>query len=219
MAMLCHRLKIAYFGVPKVASSSIKQTLYKLEHGHDFDKADHAGQHIHNVFPDKISIMPQDMPGLEDYWKLVILRDPVKRILSCYGNRIIDYGDLRKGRLARTRAALLGVSMTPDLNTFIKRLKSYRLQSGEVRHHSNPYTRFLGSDLSFFDSVFTMEELPALEQELAKRADQPVILSSCKTNSTKLTLEDLSEAAFDKLLRYTQADYELLKDYYQPPSK
>lgn len=219
MVMLNKRLGIAYFGVPKVASSSIKHTLYTLEHGQAFDKAAHGGQHMHNVFPDKISVLPQKMDGLDGYWKFAIVRDPVKRILSCYGNRIIDYGDLRKGRFARTRAMLLGLSMTPGLDEFILALHRYRLQSGEVRHHSNPYARFLGSDLSFFDRIYTMEELPDLTRDLEERTGQKVTLFSQKTDSTKVQLKDLGDAAFAALLRYTAADYALLRDYYTPPTR
>lgn len=217
--MLCPRLKIAYFGVPKVASSSIKHTLFTLDNGKPFTKEDHGGRHMHIVYPDKVSTVPQQMSGLDDYWKFAIVRDPVKRVLSCYGNRIIDHGDLYSGRLARTRAALLGLGMKPDLDTFIRRIRSYRLQSGEVRHHSNPYARFLGSDLSFFDRIFTMEQIPELEQELSQRAGQSVTLASRKTDSTKISIDDLAPASFDRLLDYTQPDYALLKDYYQPPTR
>ncbi len=219
MAMVNERLGIAYFGVPKVASSSIKHMLYKLEHGRNFDKADHGRRHIHYVYPDKISVPPNETGGLDGYWKFAVVRDPAKRILSCYGNRIIDYGDLRKGRLARTRAFLLGLSMSPGLDEFILALRRYRLQSGEVRHHSNPYARFLGTDLSFFDKIYTMEMLPELERDLAERTGQTVELFSEKTDSTKFALDDLGDTAFEALLRYTREDYALLRDYYAPPSR
>lgn len=219
MVMLNSNLGIAYFGVPKVASSSVKHMLYTLEHGRPFDKADHGGRHMHLVWPDKITRMPQDTPGLEGYRKIAIIRDPAKRVLSCYGNRIVDYGDLHKGRFARTRAALLGLSMTPDLDTFILRLGRYRLQSGEVRHHTDPYSRFLGPDLSFFDRVYRIEEMDVLERDLEARAGQPVTRFEEKADGTKFSLDDLGDAAFEALLRYTRPDYELLKDHYSPPKR
>lgn len=219
MAMLNERLGIAYFGVPKVASSSIKHMLYKLEHGRPFEKAAHGGEHIHMVYPDKISVPPKQTGGLDGYWKFTVVRDPARRVLSCYGNRIIDQGDLRKGRLARTRALLLGLSMTPGLDEFILALRRYRLQSGEVRHHSNPYARFLGDDLSFFDKIYTMEMLPELKCDLAERTGQTVELFSEKTDGAKFALDDLGDAAFEALLRYTRGDYALLRDYYAPPSR
>ena len=51
MPAIFEKLGIAYFGIPKVMSTTLLNTLYELEHGRPFLEAEHDGQVAHDVFP------------------------------------------------------------------------------------------------------------------------------------------------------------------------
>ena len=216
MPIVCEKYRIAYFNIPKVASTTLKLAFYELEHGRPFDGPDPEVA-IHHHFPTPTFDVERDLDRYADYWRISILRDPVARLLSAYGNRITHARDTYKGRLARTRAWALGLPMDPDPDTFFCRLGRYRLQSGSIRKHTRPMTDFLGRDTHRYDRIYRIEDMAELADDLRARTGRPVTLPRTQTGGRKLTLHDVSRASYDALLDLTRTDYDAFRDYYSPP--
>ena len=222
MVMICEKHKLAFFGLPKVASTTLKHILYELDHGYPFDRAAHGGQSVHAVYPSRPNMTPARMEALSDYWRFTVVRDPAKRILSVYANRIYDHWDLLQGRLARPRARLLGLDLKPDPDTFLRKMHRYRLQSGSIRHHTDPMVAFLGKDLSKLDAFYRFEDLDRLAADLSARTGKDIAFPRFQTNKAvrrKTRLDDLSDAGFEALMRFTEVDYKLLAGLYDRPQR
>jgi hypothetical protein len=218
MPILFEKHRIAYFDTPKVASTSMKLVLHEIEHGNAMSDARDVEKAVHRAYPTSRISLPADFETCKGYWKLAIVRDPAKRLLSAYSNRILFRKDQYKGRLPRTRAFLLGLPLEPDVNTFFLRLWRYRLQSAPLRHHTDLVSHYLGTDLGRFDAIYPIEDLDRLAADLSARTGRPVTLPRLQTGGPKIGLDALSKPAFDALMAYLAPEYELLRDYYRPPS-
>lgn len=195
---------LGYRFIPKVASSSIKSKLLELEKINITDLKD-AHKTISNN---------QKIDACER--RFIFIRDPIKRFLSAYSNRVGYHQELSK-EFVKQRLPKLHYFMphfNPNLNQFIRYYKLYR-KVPTIRHHTKPISSFLGGhDLSFFSDVYKIEELAKFEHELSGIYSQEVRLPRKQTGGKKLTLKSLDKRQIKYLLKLYDQDYKLLKDHY-----
>ena len=172
---------------------------------------------VHWAYPTTRLARYTNFKDYDSYWKFVVVRDPVRRLPSAFSNRVVHNQDQYRGRLARTRARLLGLSLEPDINTFFFCLTRYRLQSGRVRHHTDRVEHYIGTHLSQFDAIYPIESLDQLAVDLGVRIGKPVCFPRLQTGGPIVSVNMLSKAAFHNLMTYLRPEYELLSQYYMPP--
>lgn len=211
---------IVFFSAPKVASSSIKKMLYEVIFGHRFKVVQPDGSRlkIHGDFSGTKRFL--EIPkGKYDSWiKVTIVRDPVERIISAYTNKVFDLSLLTEKHVKREALDRLELSFDPPLDYFLKNLERYRILSRTVMHHTDPFTVFLGHDLSYFDHVFKFNQLKELEAYISDRTGVAAKLPQPTNRSkVKFHFEALDVQAKKCLLNYCSGDYALLKGYYNPP--
>jgi hypothetical protein len=87
-AIICEPLKLCYYSIPKVGSSTVKR--YLIEHGYanlPVDGAEIGMGNIHGyLFPrtDRSGILK-----LNGFLRFAVVRDPYRRIWSCYVDKIV----------------------------------------------------------------------------------------------------------------------------------
>lgn len=201
---------LVYFPVPKVACTSIKHAL--LNHNEDgrADRLDAARQtdkslpHVHMVYPSTPLRRRHFLEYFGRRWFCVV-REPVSRFLSAYGNRVVHHRDLDGCRPALDRA---GLSAEPDLETFVAHLDGYCAASRTIRDHVRPMVDYLGHTPRRYDRVFGMSELVALPAYLAEAgAGDGIVLGHKQTGGPKLTRGDLSPGALKRVTDFYADDY------------
>lgn len=217
MAILFEKIKIAYFDIPKVASSSVKLALHEIETGESLLDKENIEGAIHWIYPSRRIHGKSDHLLYRDYWKFAIVRDPLKRLMSAYSNRIVYHKDQYRGKLSRTRSLLLGIPLEPEINTFFTSLKRYRLQSGSVRHHTNLAEYHIGKTLSNLDAVYPIEKIDLLAAEIEKRTGKRVEFPRLQVGGPVVTADMLSRRAYLSIMDYLRPEYDLLRDYYAAP--
>jgi len=140
----------------------------------------------------------------------------VKRLLSCYSNRVLHYRNLAPWALTH-EAIEAGATPDPDLSGFVERLELYREWSGHIRHHTDPAIGFTGPDLSCFDAVYPIERMDACAARLSELCGRPIEIPNRQEGGPKFGIEDLSPAEHAKIVEFYRADYDLMADYYTPP--
>jgi hypothetical protein len=206
--------QLIYIPIPKNACTSIKHALHEIEFGKRFnaDLPEFSDYREHHDYYKK---RPDAFTGLnvlqkqEQAFRFALVRDPVRRLLSCYRNRVIDLGDLES---SRSKLERLGLPLRPGLNTFVKNLADYRRVNNGIEHHSRPQARFLGGSLEYLDRVYRLEEMPELIAML-RQYKPDLEMRRRKTGGTNVTLADLSKEALQQVIDFYREDYELLADH------
>ena len=210
----CVRLKLFYFPVPKNAGTSVRDCLFEIDNGWHFRPMIIDGQVIYLYslfgFPDAFRPAP-DRPG---YIRFAVVRDPMRRFLSAYANKV-----LTAAMVAKSDFIALGVQpdlpKNPDIETFVAHLDEYR-RIPSIRHHTDPQHLFLGNDLAHFHRVFRADNLGELERFLSERAGAPITLRRLNGEGPRIDPATLSPAVRRRIVEHYAADYALLARYYTP---
>ncbi len=149
--------------------------------------------------------------------KIAVVRDPVRRFLSAYGNRVIFHRDIGLRAYDRLIAKALGLSLTPGIEEFCARYRLYYLSNDKIRRHFRLQRQYLGGDLGYFDKIYKLEELDRLAEDLSQMAGRKIEIPRLQTGGPKLRFEDLPCETRRKILAITGPDYKFLKGIYEPP--
>ena len=212
---------LVYFPVPKVACTSLKSFVYEVEFQKPFEPyvTNKKKIHIHNWREDyrSCSFFDATREGRAEGEFIAVIRDPIKRVLSAYQNRVTFHGELGADKVNLDIAKALGVQPNPLVNDFILHLEKYALLHPSIKHHIDPMTYFLGHDLSYFHHVIPIEETNRFRDLVNKACGTSVEMRREQGGGKKAHFSDLSRKAQVKLLEYCAGDYALLRDYYSPP--
>ena len=219
MPVILPDLKIAYFALPKAASTSVKLALWHALHGEPWTGTTEDIHAQFRIYP----LKPEDSDGLEDYFKFTVVRDPIDRLLSAYHNRVWQHHDLE---LRRPKTFMRKIDWRirfpwfqpyPNPDDFFTGLSGYQERSYSIWHHTIPANRFTGPDLGWFDAVYRIEDLAWLEPELAKRSGHEIPLRERQNSGQGLSFAALAPETRSFLRNYTATEYDLVADYYNPP--
>jgi len=203
---------IAYMDIPKVACTSIKQALYELETGKKFDRRE-IGISVHKYFSEKQENI------LYTKYRFLIVRDPVKRFLSGYSNRVTYHKELSREYLEKiknpnaSRLIQKDIPLDPGLGQFFDYFDDY-MTIPNINHHLKPCIHFLNTSLSTFNYIYKLEEISKFEQHISSIINKEFKLPRTQTGGRKFSVKDLSSKQLDFLIDFYKKDYELLKEFY-----
>lgn len=206
--MKVEKYKIAYTPMPKCASSTLKSIFYNLE---TEKNVINPHQFYNNPFLKTQNI---NIAAYQDYFKFVVIRDPIKRFLSYYNKNIITEKSLLKHY--GNKRFVFGLDCLPDINFFIEHLEDYIYTFRDVHHHTLCQSAYVDSYLNHYDLVCKIENLNDLLARLSKickkKLSSPNLMKSKKKVSN--IFYSLSLKSLHKLIEYYAKDYALLQDYY-----
>lgn len=215
MAVEWRTKKIVYFPVPKCACTSLKYAFYKLNFGQEYseDSATAAGG-IHLLYSGTPEFGLSRLELYTSWRRLVVIRDPVRRFLSAYTNRVVDKGKLSEDLLS-DNSRKFDVPSNPDIHQFIAHFDIYRAISPDVRHHFAPQAYFLGPDLDAYTHVYKIEELDLLHMMLEVEHGYHFEMHRLQVSNTSISTDIISVRELSVICGLYAGDYALLKRYYK----
>ncbi|MBY6114373.1 sulfotransferase family protein [Mameliella alba] len=205
--------KLAYVALPKAGCSSVKQALAMLDPWVIVpDQPDVQTWHqIYQTRRFNGALWAQ----YSDFFRFCVVRDPAKRLMSCYTDIVVKRRALKDS--PRVRAAS-GLPLDPDPDTFFMRLSRYRRKSSIVKHHVLGAELFLGPDLrANFDRVYRTSELGQLACDLSRQTGETVTMPHANSSGGKLSIFDLEGRTIDRLRPLLEDQYDYLADYFTNP--
>jgi len=213
------QFKIAYFPVPKTASTSMKHAFYELEYGKPFGPDVVPGRRggIHDNYLNTSHFYQLEHNRYKDYSRIAIIRDPVQRIISAYNHRVLRNDELNEDQIDMDLARALGVPARPNRGTFLCNIDKYRYLAKSVKHHTEPFTTFLGHDLSYFTDVVKIGKIPELAKQIEALTGLEFKVDHLQKGNGVPKVLNMERDARDALLRYCAGDYALMKGYFSIP--
>lgn len=197
--------KMAYFPMPKCASSSIKSLLVKIESDQDLVFAHPCYEN-----PYKSTQAYTELDLQKDYC-FVVIRDPIERFLSYYQKNIIEEDSLVKE--SKNLGFDSGLNNKPNLNEFVEQLEHYIFAFDDVRHHTLPQYAYLADVLDNIQDYYVLHDLPKLHKKLNDWMGKPLLLSHLMESKKKIVADtqSLSRDMLNKLTLFYADDMALLK--------
>lgn len=208
------RMGLLYFPLPKVANTSLKWFFVLNATGPDI-KNKIRERNVHRFFDRPGPFDSRVIRENSDLEPFVVIRDPISRLLSCYGNRIAHWKVQLKTGKSRRAIERADLPAEPTADEFFLNLRKYQRASFPVYLHTAPCSVFLGRSLEPFAHVHRLENMDRLTQFLASRANgYPRRMGRYRTEGPKITLDDLTLKARRALAVYAEDDAVLLRNHY-----
>ena len=146
---------VSYVHAPKIGSRSIigwfailkDPTIY--EKHPDYFVEVNTKDHVYTP----IRRMQQECGEIRTPLSFVVSRDPVKRFVSAYKNRVVTHKELRDSKLIDPS------KQYPEFDQFVDQFYQFRDESKSIEVHFKSLTFYYGSDRSIFTKVFRTENL------------------------------------------------------------
>jgi tetratricopeptide (TPR) repeat protein len=217
LTLVDHDKKLVYLSLPKNACTLLKAT-FVMNGRHREDYLSRRTP-IH-AFCNELTARPlqRDLIMGPDYFRFVVLREPMHRVLSAYLDKFVRKRhakdrNVRAQQMANTiRAAqaLAGIPYDPErsisFEEFVRFLPT--VGDGELNMHWMPQSRSVGTDLSIYNHVGKVERLKETLELLESRfgfVQMPVALRHIANFSEGASLRDPHRALPHELDEFEHA--------------
>ena len=208
--------RLVYFPVPKIACTSLKTAIYHhnvaldpssaIDGGPDETKFD-----VHKRFrSEQFRLSYSVRYGIGREW-LCMVREPLKRFVSGYRNRILHHGDL--GKPGNPIFEREGLPSRPDIDDFALNIGRYVAHFRPVRHHFSPICRYLGEKPGRFAKVFDISQMDELVAFVAANGAELEVPHE-QAGGPKMSVADMSEDAKEAVRLFYAQDYRIWGSYF-----
>lgn len=209
-------LGLLYLPVPKVGGSTMRHAIFLAENGIAYKDSHYARDlHISRFYsrPRHWST-PSRIDRETGKRKIVIVRDPVARLLSCYADRVAKRKDIARDPVARKEAQRNGLPVLPDVDTFMRFIDTYTEMCASIRHHTVPQCKLI-AEFVFLNGVEVVDlsQMGGLLQWMQEASGVSGLDKHYKVTADhkRIDFRSLSVEARRKLMEFVEEDFTLLE--------
>ncbi|WP_415920500.1 sulfotransferase family 2 domain-containing protein [Tateyamaria sp. SN6-1] len=208
-------LNLAYMAVPKAACSSVKATLAALDPENPMqDPAAFSMDTIHKQYRTR-RFRIHRWQDYESCFRFTVVRDPLKRLLGVYTNRVVELRELHTSR--NFRRGHTDLTPDPDPDYFFQNLGAYIKAASTIKHHALPTVLFTGEDFGVYSKVYRTSDLGDLATDLSEMAGRDVVIPHGNSSAAPLHLDDLKPKTQKAIADRLAPEYAHLSQYFQSP--
>jgi hypothetical protein len=210
--------RMAFYFSPKAGGTSLRAFLFHAENGFPFRDYRVQGMPVDaNALVANYRFNRIDHAPLADFRRFALVRDPVKRFLSGYSNRVLHYRELS---IEAAGQDLLreGLPPDPDLGTFLENYVGYLRCSKPLARHFLKQQKFIGADPSHYERVFKLEDVDVLVDFVNAACGTKAQMPRLQTGGPKFDFFALDEDIQMQILAICRHDiaFHIFPDYLAP---
>ena len=224
MSAILETQNLAYISAPKCACTSVKELIFRIENNCNFNKLrDRRGAiqfqingqrlYIHHFYP-TIPYTDQPHQILNKLHSFCVVRNPLDRLVSCYRNRVVRYGELKPEQISHLE---IDAPSDPDLNEFVHYLDEY-IKAPQIKHHTLPLTHFLGTKPESYAKIFNFKTIHQLPKFLQKKLGYTKALRHLQTSlserNTTTSSSFLSSTSIQEIKNRYSEDFDSFEKYF-----
>jgi len=210
--------RMAFFFSPKAGGTSLRAFLLHAENGFAFRDYSVQGTRMDaNMLVANYRFNRVDHTKLKGYRCFALLRDPVKRFLSGYSNRVMHYRELSIEAAGRDLLRE-GLAPDPDLATFLDNYIGYLRCSKPLARHFLKQQKFIGPDPAHYERIFRLEDLDSLVDFVNAECGSQAKMPRLQTGGPKFDFFALDEDMQIRILEICRHDiaFQVFPDYWAP---
>lgn len=210
--------RMAFFFSPKAGGTSLRAFLFHVENGFAFRDYSVQGAPVDaNMLAANYRFTRVDHAQIEGYRRFALLRDPVRRFLSGYSNRVLHYAELSVENAGRQLLSE-GLAPDPDIATFVENYVGYLRCSKPLARHFLKQQKFIGDDASYYDRIFKLEQAEELTSFVNEACSTQARMPRLQTGGPKLDFFALDEDVQLRILDICRHDvaFRVFPGYWQP---
>lgn len=211
MVVALEEYEIGYVPVPKAACTMVKSALTALDPAAPELGQGRGGRRALHARYRTRRFRPAQFRPYRDFYHFTVVRDPVERLLAVYCDLMADPDAIR------LEAGASDLARRPDPDLFFQNLDAYRAASPMVKHRARRQAFYVGSDLAFYDRIYTSSGLGILGRDLTAMTGRPIALPEETQDKPALGFDDLAPRTHRALRRELDGEYALLGKLFTPP--
>jgi hypothetical protein len=201
--------KLLYLHVPKCGSTTVKDMLYHVLTGQSGEG--HSHTLMQQQAPYRFLVRGALRENFADWFKFLVVRDPIARLRSYYRFNLCFTNDLAKEFGARD--SYLGLALQPDYREFLQKLPRYRQVFRTLRAHTNALADIAGEDCGVYDWIGSVRNMADLRAALSEKTG--VAIPAIHNFRSKDMATFTPDAALEDKVRATYArDYEAFGQFF-----
>lgn len=210
--------RMAFFFSPKAGGTSLRAFLFHAENGFPFRDYSVQGARVDaNMLAANYRFNRIDHNEFSGFRRFALVRDPVKRFLSGYSNRVLHYRELSIEAAGR-ELLREGLPPDPDIATFIDNYIGYLRCSKPLARHFLKQQKFIGADADYYERIFRLEKLDELIDFVNAECGTDAKMPRLQTGGPKLDFFALDEDVQMGVLEICRHDiaFRLVPEYWAP---
>ncbi|NHB75592.1 sulfotransferase family 2 domain-containing protein [Rhodobacter calidifons] len=219
MPYLLPQKKLAVFFSPKAAGTSVRAFLFELENGFPLMPYQVQGcVHDLNTVANQLVVNNRfrlvDHAAIADFERIALVRDPVRRLLSAYSNRVLHYRELSE-EAAGPALAAADLAPDPDIDLFMANIARYMQISKSIARHFSHQEVFLGKSRDYFSKLFLVEDMGSFETEMNRHFGAKAKVPRLQDGGPKIDFHSLAPATRERIMAYvgTSVIFDWVKEY------
>jgi len=169
----------------------LRAYLFHLENGFPFkDYVVQGRNYDANSLIRNVGFRQVEHKKFEGFEKIAVVRDPIRRFLSGYSNRVLHYRELSEEK-AGERLKELGLRPDPDLPLFVENFQKYCKASRWIGHHFSKQQTYLGKNKRYYNHIFQLEKIGELAEFLNAKLNVNATFPRLQTGGQKIDFSDL----------------------------
>lgn len=201
--------KVAVFFSPKSAGTSVRAFLFELENGFPLRSYSVQGvRHDVTTLANRLLVNSKfrlvNHAELADFERIALVRDPVRRVLSAYSNRVLYYRELSE-EVAGPALQANGLAPDPDFDLFMANIAGYIKCSASIGRHLSLQERFLGKSKDYFARVFRVEDMASFEAHMNERFGTTCSVPRLQEGGPKLDFRSFSAETRRRVIDFVRS--------------